>query len=356
MEVIVFTECPTKDYYRALRRIKGKVEFRDSRFFYLCFLFIYSRFGSLRILAHDFLGKPLHVKKVKFSTLWNSFFSYFELLFTKKKVVVLFAPYSWMGVYLWLLKKFKKDLVYMTSWPFWNGRDYVFKPNWIKMFFWERFLRNVKAVTISDTARKGLLRYTKNVVQIPHAVDLEVFKPCKKLDKFTVLFTGRLVREKGIKDILEIAKELPEIDFRFAGSGSMESEVRDCTLPNVKFFGRISDRDELAKVFGESSVFVLNSFKIKGWEELYGIVLLESLSCGTAVISTDCVGPKEIVGKEYGFLVGQRDKEALKEKIVWCSQNKDKVFAMGKKGREFVEGKYGVSRLTEEWSRVLDSI
>ena len=140
MDIVVFTECPTRDYFRSLIYLeeKGKIklEFKDSRAIYLIFLKLYSSSSFLKKLAFKFLKKsPKLAKGPSFKDIFSSFFNYFTLLFTKKTIVVFFAPYSYISIYLWLLKKMNKKIIYMTSWPYWDGKTYVFKPNFIKKFF-----------------------------------------------------------------------------------------------------------------------------------------------------------------------------------------------------------------------------
>ncbi len=352
MDVIVFTECPTKDYFRSLLKLKPEVRFIDSRSFYLFFLKIYSEFYLLRKIGNRF-GKPLEVKKVLWSDVFWSFFGYFHLIFTQKKVIALFAPYSWMAVYLFFTRAFGTKVVYMTSWPYWNEKDFVFKPNKIKLFFWKKFLKNIDCVTISKSAENELKKFTPNVIQIPHAVDLELFKVGKKDKKFKVLFVGRIIKEKGIQGILNVASELKEIEFVFIGFGNFVEKVKNCGLNNVVYLGEIRDRIKLAKLFSSASVFVLNSYKIPGWEELYGIVLLEALASGTCVISTDCVGPKEIVKKEFGFLISQKNDKELKEKIKFLFDNRKLAYIMGLEGRKFIENNYDINLLSQKWNEIL---
>ena len=40
-----------------------------------------------------------------------------------------------------------------------------------------------------------------------------------------VLYFGRYAREKGVKTLLEVCRELPDVSFVFAGSGPLEAEV-----------------------------------------------------------------------------------------------------------------------------------
>lgn len=358
MDVLIFTECPTSDYYRAIFHLEKKgranVGFIDSRTCYLFFLKIYSSSSMLRRIGHRYFGKPLTIeKRIRWKDVFKSLGGYFILPFTSKKIVALFAPYHQVSPYLYLLKLLKKDIVFMTSWPYWNGKDYVHRPLPFVKFFWEKFLKNIQIITISQTGKENLKNYSINVEQIPHAIDMQTFFPGIK-KPFQVLYVGRIIPEKGIKGIIEVAKSLPEILFIFVGSGSAVNLVQKCGLKNVKYIGEIRDREKLAQIFRESSVFVLNSYKIPGWEELYGIVLLEALASGTPVISTDCIGPREIVKDEYGFLIAQKDTIALKEKIEYSFEHKKDLLDMGILGRKFVEENYDIDDLSERWFNILN--
>ena len=353
MDIIIFTECPTKDYYRALFNLekKGrvKVSFIDSRTLYLFFLKIYSSSYILRKIGNRYFGKPVNIeKKISWKDVWSSFSGYFILPFTHKKIVALFAPYHLISPYLYLLKLMKKEVVFMTSWPYWNGKEYVHRPLPFIPFFWRKFLKNRRIIAISRIGKNSLEKYSSRVVQIPHAVDLQTFSPGKK-KTFQVLFVGRIIHEKGIQGIIDVARDLKNINFIFVGSGSAVSLVKNSVLKNVQYLGEIRDRERLAQVFRESSVFVLNSYKIPGWEELYGIVLLESLASGTPVISTDCVGPREIISSDFGFLIKQKDTQDLREKILWCSTHQKELVTMGLLGRKFVEENYDIEKLSEKW-------
>lgn len=352
MDVVVFTECPTRDYFRGLLKLNLNVKFIDSRAFYLLFLKIYSEFYFLRKIGSKF-GKPLDVKKISWNEVFWSFFGYFYLIFTRKKVIGLFAPYSWIAVYLFFIRTLGTKVVYMTSWPYWNEKNYVFAPNAVKLFFWKKFLKNIDCVTISKIAENELKKFTPNVVQIPHAVDLQTFKVGKKDKKFKVLFVGRIIEEKGIQGILNVASELKNVEFVFVGFGNFVGKVKNCGLKNVVFLGEIRDRTKLAKIFSSASVFVLNSYRIPGWEELYGIVLLEALAAGTCVISTDCIGPREVVRKEFGFLISQKNDKELKEKIEYLFKNRKIAEKMGLEGRKFIENNYDIDVLSRKWNEVL---
>src|SRR5262249_13834193 len=67
---------------------------------------------------------------------------------------------------------------------------------------------------------------------------------------------------------------------------------------------------ELARYMQQSSVVVLPSRK-----ESLGMVLVESLACGTPVVATRSGGPEDIVNEKVGVLVPPEDPEALADAI-----------------------------------------
>ncbi|MFH1209736.1 MAG: glycosyltransferase, partial [archaeon] len=195
-----------------------------------------------------------------------------------------------------------------------------------------------------------------NIIQIPHSVDTLTFKPGKKSKRFTVLYVGRLIEEKGISDILKLAKELNYIEFKFVGFGPLENKIKKSNLKNVKLIAYIKDNKKLALIYNSSSIFVLNSYAIPKWEELYGLVILEALASGTPVIATDCVGPKEIIKSDFGFLIKQKDIKTLKEKILVLYSKRDLISKMGKAGRKFIENNYKTEITSKKWYNLLKSI
>jgi len=76
-------------------------------------------------------------------------------------------------------------------------------------------------------------KYKKKTIVIPNGVDSKFFKPLKniKQKKNVILFTGRFIELKGIREILEVAKQLPQYEFWFAGQGPLTNKIQG---PNIK--------------------------------------------------------------------------------------------------------------------------
>lgn len=160
-------------------------------------------------------------------------------------------------------------------------------------------------VFYSDFAREqGLeIGIPKNLAEVFYlGINPHEFKP-KKKEKY-VLFVGRLEKQKGIDNLMEVAKELPDIKFRIVGKGNSEEEERlkKTATKNVQFLGFKTGK-ELQNLFSHALVFCLPSVA-----ETFGIVLLEAMSSGCAIVST--------VPLDYrGMKIQYGDNEALKQAI-----------------------------------------
>lgn len=103
-----------------------------------------------------------------------------------------------------------------------------------------------------------------------------------------VLYFGRFAAEKGIDMLLAACRELTEVQFVFAGSGSMEGELAGA--PNVKYVG-FQQGDALKKLIAEARFTVYPSV----WYENCPLSVMESIASGTPVIGARIGGIPELI-------------------------------------------------------------
>ena len=140
-----------------------------------------------------------------------------------------------------------------------------------------------------------------------------------------ILFVGRLVPEKGVLTLLKafqnISKQFPNEQLWIVGEGNQLKELQNFTmynnLKNVSFLGNKS-REELQVIYTSSKFSVIPSEYL----EAYGNVIIESLSFGKTVITSDLVGIKDeieqnCVGLTYSF----KNQKALEEKMIELLSN-----------------------------------
>jgi glycosyltransferase involved in cell wall biosynthesis len=129
-----------------------------------------------------------------------------------------------------------------------------------------------------------------------------------------LLFVGELTQKKGLTHLLEAISETlkKRNDFilNIIGGGPgreiYEKLASRLKLGNhVSFLGLLKN-EEVAHKMKQSDVLILPSF-----QETFGCVLIEALSCGKPVISTEVGGIPEIINKENGVLVPPMNTGAL---------------------------------------------
>jgi glycosyltransferase involved in cell wall biosynthesis len=124
--------------------------------------------------------------------------------------------------------------------------------------------------------------------------------------RFTVLYVGRLYRRKRVDILLRAATilrgRIPELELRVVGGGPCAAALR--ALPgDAVWLGDVS-RAQLAAEFNRASVFCLPSV-----QEGFGIVLLEAMAAGKAIVASRAAAIPETA--PHAALVEPDDPEAL---------------------------------------------
>jgi len=248
-----------------------------------------------------------------------------------------------------------KESIYYISYPYWD--DPMFKPlTPLDKKIWGGYLRSNsnKVITTTKAASDSLKKEhdVSNIMIIPHAVDTELFRP-KRVRKPTspvILFVGKMVEQKGVNILIDIATRNKDLEFWFVGDGPLRDNVKAAAekYPNIFYWGYIEDEERLVEIYNKASLLVLPT-----WTELFGSVLIEALSCGTPVISTDCPGPREIVTNEVGRIVPRKNTERLEEAIIQMVSDQGMLKEMGERGRERAKEKYDVRIVAQKWLDVL---
>ena len=142
-----------------------------------------------------------------------------------------------------------------------------------------------------------------------------------------ILFVGRLVPEKGIFTLLKafqnVIKKYPNEKLYIVGDGIQLLELQNFViknnLSNVSFLGN-KTREELQVIYSNATFTVVPSEYV----EAYGNVILESLSFGKTVITSDIVGiNNEIVENKVGLIYSFNNQLELEEKMIELLSNDD---------------------------------
>lgn len=175
-----------------------------------------------------------------------------------------------------------------------------------------------------------------------------------------ILFLGRLGKRKGIYDLLEVIPEIlkvvPDSMFYLGGDGDIEQckyiAINKGFTDHVKFLGWVRG-DNKEKYFKNCSIFVLPSY-----QEGMPMSVLEAMSYGLAVISTNAGGIPQIIESNInGLRFEAGDVKALQSDIIALLTNKTKKRQYGYKGYETINREFNIvkniNRLVELYWQLL---
>ncbi|HEX2121129.1 MAG TPA: glycosyltransferase family 4 protein [Thermoanaerobaculia bacterium] len=145
----------------------------------------------------------------------------------------------------------------------------------------------------------------------------------------SLLFVGRLAVEKGIGDLLEAMRMLPDVRLSIAGQGPLEASLP--RLPNVTFLGAVP-RAQLGALYRAADVLVAPSIS-----EALPMVVLEALAAGTPVVACPAGDiPLVVRDGENGLLVPPRDPQALANAIRSLAADRGRLRALAANARPSV--------------------
>ena len=206
-----------------------------------------------------------------------------------------------------------------------------------------------------------------------NGIDAEQYSPDPATDvlerygvdtsKPSVVFVGRITRQKGVPVLLRAAAHLdpevqlvlcagapdtPELGAEVAG---LVEELRKTRAGVIWLSGMLSKR-EVIQLLSHSTLFACPSV----YEPL-GIVNLEAMACGTAVVASKVGGIPEVVADgETGLLVPPDDPDALAESINALTRDRDRAKAMGTAGRERAQSQFDWGKIAQQTAELYRSV
>lgn len=152
----------------------------------------------------------------------------------------------------------------------------------------------------------------------PNGVDLDRFSPGSGLRENTILTVGVLKWQKGVDVLLaafaDFVRNYPGWKLQIAGDGPLLQKYRDEAdelglADSVEWLGQVP-QDRLVDLYRSARIFVLSSLT-----EGFPKVILESMACGTPVVTTDVGSCREVTGNA-GLVVPPNDPDLLSDAIV----------------------------------------
>ena len=189
-----------------------------------------------------------------------------------------------------------------------------------------------KIITVSknnyELLNKQFDDIIKKTVLIPNGFNNSIFykynydkrKVFEKLNinknyRHVVTYVGKLVEVKGVDILLKAASiyQSENILTLIVGEGILLEKLKEMAkqlkIKNVVFLGNKS-QDMLREIYNISNVVVVPSRS-----EAFGLVVIESLACGTPVIGSNVGGIPDIINKKLGILFESEDYITLSKNI-----------------------------------------
>lgn len=189
---------------------------------------------------------------------------------------------------------------------------------------------------ISNEAKKSLLK-NADVQVVYNGVDTAIFTPHENDFKekynlkkdYTILgFANKWCLDINKDATEKIIQHNKDADIVIVGCTKEQEKLFEI-YENVTCIGYVNDRQELADIYASSDVFINLTHA-----DTLPTVNMESICCGTPVITYDCCGSPELVDSDSGFVVDENNVDSLLSRIKQIKE-KPLLFDVKEKQKKF---------------------
>ena len=215
-------------------------------------------------------------------------------------------------------------------------------------------------VLVSDNLRKyyskEMKKYNCKCVFIPNIVE-NMPSELSSVSSKRLVSVGRLSKEKGYMDLLEIFNKLhniyPDWTLDIIGDGpekdNLSKYISDNNLNDYIILHGFQNKEYIDNILHDASIYLMTSYT-----ESFGIVLIEAMSHGLPCVAFNSAeGANELINSgENGYLIKNRNQDAYIKKVIDLIEDKKSRKRIGKAGFE-VSKKYESSVIGEKWFQLL---
>ena len=195
-------------------------------------------------------------------------------------------------------------------------------------------------------------------------VDLNVFQyvPEQTTDTLKVVFAARMVKEKGVLELIEAAEKLRKdlegkVEFwlcgRLAANEDAISKEELEALCDGRYIKWLGFCENMRSILEQCHVVAFPSYYREGVPKS----LIDACAVGRPIVTTNSVGCKDVVDDGVnGFLVPIKDSEALADKLRILIEDKDLRVKMGKASREKAEKEFSLENVVNKHLEIYQSL
>src|SRR5262245_140697 len=231
------------------------------------------------------------------------------------------------------------------------GRGYAVS-SWAERAAVERAER---VIAVSAQMRDDILAHFDvepcRALVLHNVVDSDTFRRTDRrdaLDRHGVrspyaLFVGRISEQKGIFPLLDAVERFPDGMHLVLCAASPDTPELAARLaaaiagrPRIRWLNAMLPPEDVVQLYSHAAVFVCPSIY-----EPFGLINLEAMGCGTAVVATRVGGiPEVVLDGETGRLVPPGDPAALAAAVREIGANPERAAEYGRAGRRRVEAEF----------------
>lgn len=232
------------------------------------------------------------------------------------------------------------------------------------MKYSKKIIRSVKKldyfVLVSNNLKEFYSNELKNTnckcIYIPNTLD-NISNTVSNLKEKRLISVGRLSKEKGYLDLLEISKEIfkkhNDWVLDIIGDGvekrSLEKYIKDNNLSKNVILHGFKDKEYINNLLLKSSIYLMTSYT-----ESFGIVLIEAMNYGLPLVAfSGAEGAREIIkDNKNGYLIDDRDKSKYIDKVNKLIDDYDLRIKLGTEGKKDSK-KYDPEIVYKKWIDII---
>lgn len=231
-------------------------------------------------------------------------------------------------------------------------------------------LKSINKINVLTNAQKTEFNQSfsgYDVHVIPLGIETSLFHPDKASDELKtqlsvsgpfILFVGILAKAKGIHHLINamqgVIQRFPNAKLGVIGQGSIKEELISLAEKlNIKdhiiFMGPFK-YEELPAYFATADVFCLPSYA-----EALGMVIAESMSCGTIPVASGFPEDHDILKPDNSFRIEIGNEDDIKNKIIDVLENKEKYKPMIDAGLKHIRANFDWKVILEKYENLISA-
>jgi len=197
--------------------------------------------------------------------------------------------------------------------------------------------------------------FKRKIIHLSNFVALEDFVPHYSWDEKTIVYFGRLSKEKGLNTLIDAMKNIDNVSLKIIGEGPLKNELEMRSsggdLKNkIRFLG-YKTGDDLKEEIRRSMFVVLPSECYENNPR----TIIEGFALGKPAVGSNLGGIPELLKNETnGLLFEQGNPKDLREKINHLVDNPENIEKMGRNARMFIDDCLSAERHYERLIEIYD--